>query len=214
MGERVEANAEDLVPIKNHLPPELTAVLKTRKQWEELGFTVREAAKKYFLHPSSMSRKVFVYYHEEDVLGIEEEPLYPGYKARLIRDFKRGRRSRRAYHPEASPRTGRGGKPRSPHQKPAPRRGEGCVQDLQSMELGYKPDELAAPTRMRPSKGRKPCSYYKKSDVIPIYDTELRNCVTCSIRGNSCFCPLAGDKIGNRKICSEWEPRYTDTSTS
>lgn len=44
LGEWMTACADDLVPIKNHLPAELGILLKTRRQWEDFGFTLLPTA--------------------------------------------------------------------------------------------------------------------------------------------------------------------------
>ena len=69
LGQEVCANIDDFLPIKNHLPADLGASLKTRRQWEELGFSLKPDAEPYEMHPSAVSRRTSIYYHVDDVVG-------------------------------------------------------------------------------------------------------------------------------------------------
>lgn len=57
----------DGLPVKNHLPVELRDRMKTANQWLELGYLPKEKATKYELHPSALSKRIFVYYLDTDV---------------------------------------------------------------------------------------------------------------------------------------------------
>lgn len=63
----VQANADDFIPIKNHLPVDLEAKLKTKVQWNQQGFKIKPDAKPYKLHPSVMARKTHDYFYAEDI---------------------------------------------------------------------------------------------------------------------------------------------------
>lgn len=67
MGWNVTANAEDGLPIKNHLPAELGASFRTLNQWLNRGFAPKAGATEYKMHPSIMARRTYVYFHESDV---------------------------------------------------------------------------------------------------------------------------------------------------
>lgn len=89
LGERVTARADDLAPIKNHLPAELGILLKTRRQWEDFGFALLPTAAPYELRPDSHpGGKLSVYYHEDDVVGAKDDPGYIAYKRRLLADLE------------------------------------------------------------------------------------------------------------------------------
>lgn len=87
-GKRVDALAEDLYPVKNHLPAELGVMFKTARQWEDLGFGISDDAVEYEMHPSMMSSKTCTYYHEDDVVGDRDDPRYIAFKERTVRDLK------------------------------------------------------------------------------------------------------------------------------
>ena len=72
-GKEVLANADDYLPIKNHLPHDLAVKLKTKNQWSDLGFVPKSDATRYDLHPDLMSRRTFGYYYEDDVIGNKGE---------------------------------------------------------------------------------------------------------------------------------------------
>ena len=74
-------------------------------------------------------------------------------------------------------------------------------------ELGYEPSPFSKERLMRPSKGRKPCAYYRREDVLPIEDERARNCLSCSVRGDMRICPLSGEKVNRFSCCSEWQLR-------
>ena len=57
----------DGLPVKNHLPEELRARMKTENQWLEEGFVPRPNAPKFEMHPSSLAKKTCVYYLNTDV---------------------------------------------------------------------------------------------------------------------------------------------------
>ena len=72
-------------------------------------------------------------------------------------------------------------------------------------EHGCRPKRFAEPVLMRPSKGRKPCRYYRTADVEFIDEDWAKTCLSCSVRQDSYYCPVAGGKIGRNARCSEWE---------
>ena len=84
----MDALAEDLYPVKNHLPAELGVMFKTARQWEDLGFGISDDAVEYEMHPSMMSSKTCTYYHEDDVVGDRDDPRYIAFKERTVRDLK------------------------------------------------------------------------------------------------------------------------------
>lgn len=53
-------------PVKNHLPPELGVLFKTRRQWEDLGVRVLSGSG-VPMHPTMMSYRTHVYYHIDDM---------------------------------------------------------------------------------------------------------------------------------------------------
>lgn len=63
----------DGLPVKNHLPAELRERLKTKNQWLEVGFVVKENAVKYEMHPSSLAKKLFIYYLDSDTERLSAE---------------------------------------------------------------------------------------------------------------------------------------------
>lgn len=67
MGRDVTANAEDGLPIKNHLPAELGASFRTLNQWLNRGFAPKAGATEYKMHPSIMARRTYTYFHESEV---------------------------------------------------------------------------------------------------------------------------------------------------
>lgn len=87
-GYKVEANRDDLIPIKNHLPPELGARLKTKRQWEQLGFRIPNDSPAYDLHPSVMAKRTNTYFYEDDVIG-KRSKRYEEYQAALVEDLRR-----------------------------------------------------------------------------------------------------------------------------
>ena len=66
-GRTVTANAEDGLPVKNHLPPDLGAAFRTESQWLAIGYVPAGGATKYEMHPSMMSRRTYTYYYKDDV---------------------------------------------------------------------------------------------------------------------------------------------------
>lgn len=52
-------------PVKNHLPPKLGVLFKTRRQWEDLGVRVLSGSG-VSMHPNMMSDRTYVYYHIDD----------------------------------------------------------------------------------------------------------------------------------------------------
>lgn len=210
LGERVTACADDLVPIKNHLPARLGIVLKTRRQWEDFGFTLLPMATPYALHPNSYpGGRLSVYYHEDDVAGAKDDSGYIEYKRRLLADLEEATGhgglaalERRRYEEAAAD-------PDLPIKNRLP---EDERKDFKTAnqwaERGCRPKRFAEPVLMRPSKGRKPCRYYRTADVEFIDEDWARNCLSCSVRQDSYYCPVAGGKIGRNTCCSEWEPRY------
>lgn len=67
-GIKVERFSEyDGLPIKNKLPEELRERLKTRKQWMEEGYRVKEDAEGYEMHASVPAKKSFMYFLDDDV---------------------------------------------------------------------------------------------------------------------------------------------------
>lgn len=67
MGRDVTANAEDGIPIKNHLPADLGASFRTQNQWLNHGFAPMPHATGYEMHPSAMARRTYTYFHESEV---------------------------------------------------------------------------------------------------------------------------------------------------
>ena len=63
----------DGFPIKNHAPEELKERLKTKLQWLELGFSPKENAEPYEMHPQAGARKTCMYYLDNDVEPINSE---------------------------------------------------------------------------------------------------------------------------------------------
>ena len=207
-GKRVDALAEDLYPVKNHLPAELGALFKTARQWEDLGVGISGDAVEYEMHPTMMSYKTYTYYHEDDVLGDKGDPQYIAFKERTVRDLREA--------------TGHGGmkalleqrKREADNDPDLPIKNQ-LPEDERSVwktanqwaELGYEPSPFSRERLMRPSKGRKPCAYYNKEDMSPIEDERARNCLSCSIRGDLRICPFSGEKVNRFSRCSEWRPR-------
>ena len=60
-------NEETGLPVKNHLPPELGARFKTRKQWREWGYEPKPGEQGHRMHPSSLAYRSYVYFHESEV---------------------------------------------------------------------------------------------------------------------------------------------------
>ena len=60
-------NEETGLPVKNHLPPELGARFKTRKQWREWGYEPKPGEQGHRMHPSSLAYRSYVYFHESHV---------------------------------------------------------------------------------------------------------------------------------------------------
>jgi len=56
----------DGLPVKNHLPPELCARMKTENQWLEAGYILKKDATKYEMHPSALAKRLFTYYLDID----------------------------------------------------------------------------------------------------------------------------------------------------
>lgn len=67
MGRDVTANAEDGIPIKNHLPADMGASFRTLNQWLNRGFAPIPGAIEYEMHPSAMARRTYTYFHESEV---------------------------------------------------------------------------------------------------------------------------------------------------
>ena len=67
MGRDGTANAEDELPIKNHLPADLGASFRTLNQWLNRGFAPKADAVEYRMHPSVMARRTYIYFYESDV---------------------------------------------------------------------------------------------------------------------------------------------------
>lgn len=211
LGERATACKEDLVPVKNHLPAKLGILLKTRRQWEDFGFTLLPTATPYALHSTSYpsSKNIYVYYHEDDVAGAKDDPDYIAYKARLIADLEEAAGSgglaalaQRRYEKAAADTN-------LPIKNELPEDEKNDFHTRnQWAEHGCRPKRFAEPVLMRPSKGRKPCRYYRTADVEFIDEDWAKTCYSCSIRHDSYYCPIAGGKIGRNTRCSEWEPRY------
>ena len=59
-------------PIKNRLPAEVMARMKTEAQWLEAGFRLKPNAVGYEMHASVMGKKLFTYYVDTDVEPIVE----------------------------------------------------------------------------------------------------------------------------------------------
>ena len=207
-GFEIDALADDLFPVKNHLPPELGVLFKTERQWEEAGFSVPEDSLGYEMHPTMLSCKTCTYYHEDDVDGDKEDRRYIAFKSRTVRDLKKAagggglralleRRKREADEDPALI-----AKNELPEEERLAWRTAG-----QWIELGYEPDPLSEGTFMRPSRGRRPCLYFRKEDVVPLANGSERNCWRCGIRGEDRMCPVAGEKVTRFGCCSEWEPR-------
>lgn len=87
-GFEVDALADDLFPVKNHLPPELGVLFKTERQWEDAGFFVPEDSLGYEMHPTMLSCKTCTYYHEDEVHGDKENRRYSAFKSRTVIDLK------------------------------------------------------------------------------------------------------------------------------
>ena len=62
MGRDVTANAEDGIPIKNHLPADMGASFRTLNQWLNRGFAPIPGAIEY-----EMARRTYTYFHESEV---------------------------------------------------------------------------------------------------------------------------------------------------
>lgn len=67
MGRDVTANAEDGIPIKNHLPADMGANFRTLNQWLKRGFAPIPGAIEYEMHSSEMDRRTYTYFHESEV---------------------------------------------------------------------------------------------------------------------------------------------------
>lgn len=67
MGRDVTANAEDGIPIKNHLPADMGANFRTLNQWLNRGFAPILGAIEYEMHSSAMDRRTYTYFHESEV---------------------------------------------------------------------------------------------------------------------------------------------------
>lgn len=78
-------------PVKNHLPPELGVLFKTRRQWEDLGVRVRSGSG-VPMHPTMMSYRTYVYYHIDDTeartLTGEARREFDGIQSRLEADLR------------------------------------------------------------------------------------------------------------------------------
>lgn len=61
------ASEWDGLPIKNKLPEELKARLKTEEQWFDNGYVLKENAAPYEMHPSVLAKRTCVYYLDTDV---------------------------------------------------------------------------------------------------------------------------------------------------
>ena len=78
-------------------------------------------------------------------------------------------------------------------------------------ELGFQTRLGVEPVLMRPTRGRRPCEYYRRCDVEPMGDRWALICASCAIRGGSPYCPVAGRKVSMfNSSCSEWRPRDLD----
>ena len=148
------------------------------------------------------------YYLDEDVPDLAGDPLYPAYKERLVEDLREATGSGGLSTLEQRREREEAADPDLPVKNLLPEDEKDDFKTAsQWMELGFEPKRFALPVRMRPSKGRRPCSYFRSADVEPLPDSRAENCVTCSMRGDSYFCPFAGERIGRWGRCSEWEPR-------
>lgn len=67
MGRDVTDNAEDGIPIKNHLPADMGANFRTLNQWLKRGFAPIPGAIEYEMHSSAMDRRTYTYFHESEV---------------------------------------------------------------------------------------------------------------------------------------------------
>ena len=57
----------DNKPVKSRLSSELKEKFLTKKQWEDKGFKPKENAFCYEMHPSSLNKKLCIYFYVDDV---------------------------------------------------------------------------------------------------------------------------------------------------
>lgn len=73
-GMRITIRSEwDGKPYKNHLPCGLKERMKTENQWLEAGFLLKSGATGYEMHPHAMTKKLFTYYIDTDVVEFSEK---------------------------------------------------------------------------------------------------------------------------------------------
>jgi hypothetical protein len=65
----------DQLPIKNKLPEELKEKLLTRKQWQDVGYDLKEDAEGYELHPNCMAKRTSTYYFEDQVEPMKKRDI-------------------------------------------------------------------------------------------------------------------------------------------
>lgn len=61
----------DNKPVKSRLNSELKEKFLTRFQWREKGFKPKENAFVYEMHPSSLNKKLCIYFYVDDVEPLE-----------------------------------------------------------------------------------------------------------------------------------------------
>lgn len=61
----------DNKPVKSRLNSELKEKFLTRIQWREKGFKPKENAFVYEMHPSSLNKKLCIYFYVDDVEPLE-----------------------------------------------------------------------------------------------------------------------------------------------
>lgn len=63
----------DGLPVKNHLPAELRDRFKTENQWLESGYRLAADVVGIEMHPSAMSKRLYTYYLDTQVVSYGEE---------------------------------------------------------------------------------------------------------------------------------------------
>lgn len=62
----------DGLPVKNHLPAEIKDRFKTENQWLENGYQLVAGVVGIEMHPSAMSKRLYTYYIDSQVLHYSE----------------------------------------------------------------------------------------------------------------------------------------------
>lgn len=62
----------DGLPVKNHLPAELKERFRTENQWLEDGYVLMSGVEGMEMHPNAMSRQLYTYYLDSQVMKREE----------------------------------------------------------------------------------------------------------------------------------------------